>query len=91
MKGQINSGLLSFIIGLLASSIVTILAIVIFGSFVDIIDSNSLVTTNAINSIENAIGIGYPTLIAIVVLLGIIVTAIVLSFNSGEIGERSED
>ena len=34
-------------------------------------DSNSLVTTNAINSIENAIGIGYPTLIAIVVLLGI--------------------
>jgi hypothetical protein len=91
MTDQINiSGLLSIIFGLLVISIVTILSIVIFDSFVDIIDSNSLVTNNAINSIENAIGIGYPILITIVVVLGTI-TAFFLSFNFGGKGERSEE
>ncbi len=91
MTDRINSsGLLSITFGLLAISIVTILAIVIFGSFVDIIDSNSLVTTNAINSIENAIGIRYPILITIMVVLGTI-TTFFLSFNFGGKGERSEE
>lgn len=94
-KGQIGINQLSgFAIALLLVGIVVVVAFLITGSFQTTLQKNGEATTSVNTSIAN-VNTGFSTiaaylpLIALVVVAGIIIGVVVLSFNFG--GERRKE
>ena len=96
-KGQMGIGQLrAFAIELLVGGILGIVTSLIIGSFQTTLTENGEVTTTVNTSISNVNSsfstiASYSPLITLVVVAGIIITVVVLSFNFGGRREESRD
>ncbi|MCL4397070.1 hypothetical protein M1494_01860 [Candidatus Parvarchaeota archaeon] len=84
----------AYAVGIFVLGIVIVMAFSIIGSFHTTLNNNGMATNN-INTTINNVNFGINTISStptlLVVIAGIIVTAVFISFNSGEREERSEE